>query len=171
VPNDGRLDHLIGLQIASVELDDVFNNDELRAFSISVPAARIDWGSWALVVAFQTWIYAGDPQAVIRVTDGRIFSVDHGRCFAQLLKGRPAGLIVPELYGVSGIAFPAAHVAAALDRIENLAETEVLAAVAGIPGDSGWRMPIERRHRTAEWLIKRQTRLRETLGAWMPQVS
>ncbi len=171
VPDDHSVDYLIGRQVASVEIDDVMNDDELRSYGVELRPDQVDWLSWAQVVAFQTWIYAQDPQAMIRLSDGRVFSIDHGNCLAALPKGPLTGLVVPRLHGVSNTAFPAHCVAQAVGEIETMTEESILAIVAGVPEDPGWRMPIERQLRTAEWLLSRQPDLREVMGPWMPQVS
>lgn len=143
----------------------------MKALAFAPDPSKVDWNSWARVVAFQTWLYAGDPQAVIRATDGKIFSVDHGDCFRELAPGRPTGLIVPNLYGISGTQFDATAVALAVDAIESITEQDLVMAAAGIPGDDpGWRMSIERRVRVIEWLMDRQPGVREVMR-WMLRFS
>jgi len=171
VPRDHSLDHLVGLRRGSIELDDVFNDDELRLIGTSLRPSQINWKSWALVVCFQTWLYIRDPQAVLRMTDGRIFSVDHGNCFGELANGPPTGLVVPALLGVSGVAFDASELDLAIRVIEEIPELTILAMVAGIPDGPEWRIPMERRVRVAEWLLMRQPGLRRVIEQWMPRIS
>jgi hypothetical protein len=171
VPDDHSVDYLIGRQVASVEIDDVMNDDELRSYGVELKPEQIDWLSWAQVVCFQTWIYAQDPQAMIRLSDGKVFSIDHGNCLSALPKGPLTGLVVPRLHGATNTSFPSTHVAKAVQEIERMTEASILAIVAGVPDDPGWRMPIERQLKTAEWLLSRQPDLREVMGPWMPQVS
>jgi hypothetical protein len=163
VPSDGRLDHLVGRKVATVELEGTFNHDQLKELGFRPEPPKVDWASWARVVAFHTWIYAGDPQAVLRVSDGRIFSIDHGACFRELLRGGPAGLIVPALAGVAGVAFDRRAVEDALDLLEAITESELVEAASGIPDEPEWRMPIERRLRIIEWLLDRQPGVREVV--------
>jgi hypothetical protein len=171
LPLDNRTDSLAGLQLGTAEIEGVLNDDELRAADFRTDNCRIDWESWATVVAFQTWIYAGDPQAVLCIDDGRIFSVDHGACFRALPPGPPTGLVGPELFGISGRQFDAVHLIEALAKIEAITEADLLALASGIPGDDpGWRMPIERRVRVLEWLASRQFGVRKVLEC-MPRLS
>ena len=117
-------------------------------------------------------MYAGDPQALLRMTDGRVLSIDHGDCLRQLTPGKPTGLIVPSLYGVAGTTFDAEHVVRAVRTIESLGEEALIRVAAGIPSDDdGWRMPIERKIRVIDWLIERQPGIREVMVPWMPLIS
>jgi hypothetical protein len=163
VPDDGRLNHLVGLKVATVELEGIVNHEQLVRLGFFPDPEKVDWDSWARVVAFHTWIYAGDPQAVFRVSDGRVFSVDHGACFRELLRGGPAGVIVPELHGVVGVPFDRRAVANALDAIEAITESDIVAAAGGIPDGPDWRMPIDRRLRIVDWLLNRQIGVREVV--------
>lgn len=172
LPRDRHLDHLVGLRLATAEVDSAFNDEELRDLEFEVDPKKIDWHSWALVVALHTWVYAGDPQAVLRMTDGRVLSVDHGDCFRQLTPGKPTGLIVPSLHGIDGATFDVEHVVHALREIESLREDALIRVAAGIPGDhDGWRMPLERKIRVIDWLIERQLGIREVMVPWMPMIS
>jgi hypothetical protein len=163
VPEDGRLNHLIGLKVATVELEGTVNHEQLFQMGGAPNPDKVDWESWARVVAFQTWIYAGDPQAVFRWSDGRVFSVDHGACFRELLRGGPAGVIVPELHGVAGVPFDRRALARALDTIESITESDLVEAASGIPDGPDWRMPIDRRLRIVEWLLNRQIGVRKVV--------
>jgi hypothetical protein len=169
LPADGRLDYLAGLQLGTYQLDDVMNDDELRKFAPTLDADRIDWWSWARVVAMQTWLYVGNPQAVLRLTDGQIFSVDHGMCFAELVRGGPTGVVVPPLHGVAGTPFDSRCVSAAVEAIESILEDDLIAAMAEIPEDQAWRMPLDRRIRIVDWLLDRQFGVRKVLEPWMPR--
>jgi len=171
LPSDHSIDHLRGLHIATELLDSVMNSSELRAVDIRLAPNQIDWASWAQVVCYQTWLFVGDPQAVIRMTDGKVFSIDHGKCFEQLLKGPPTSITVPDLPGASGVAFPDVHIVEAVEKIEAVPADAILAMVAGVPDEPGWRLGIEARLRVAEWLIKRQPRLREVMDEWIPRFS
>lgn len=69
------------------------------------------------------------------------------------------------------MAFPAAHVAEAVEKIEAIPAETILTMVAGVPDEPGWRLGIEARLRVAEWLMKRQPRLREVMDGWIPRFS
>jgi hypothetical protein len=164
LPTDGRLSYMVGQRVATVELDDVLNHQQLLKLGYTPDPAKVDWPSWVRTIAFHTWIYAGDPQAVLRVTDGRIFSIDHGDCFRELLRGGPTGLIVPALYGVAGVSFDQSYLSGAIDTVEDVSESDLVRMAARIPDGPGWRMPIERKIRLIEWLLDRQPGVREVIG-------
>jgi hypothetical protein len=171
LPRNGSIDHLKGLQLGSIELDGVLNNDELAAFDVRLTPSQVDWDSWALVVCLQTWIYVRDPQAVIRIADGKCFSIDHGYAFSDLSKGPPSAVVVPPLRGVSDVAFSTSALEKAIREVEGISEDSILAMVTGSPEGANWRMSIEREFRTADFMLDRQPRLREVLLPWMPRLS
>jgi hypothetical protein len=171
LPRDRQLSHLEGLQLGSAELEQVFNHDELIAYGVQLEPSMVEWDSWALVVCFQTWLYVRDPQAVIRMTDGKCFSVDHGNCFGELPKGPPSAIVVPALNGVSGVQFDSGAVDRAVSAIEAIPEQAIIAMVAGVPDAIGWRMSIAREFGIAQFLLNRQSRLREVMVPWMPRLS
>jgi hypothetical protein len=123
--------------------------------------------SRAVVVAFQTWLDVSDPQVLINTLTGDIETHDHGDTFGELKKGPPSRVVIARLPGVpERPSFARQELEDAVRRIETLAETEILAAVAGIPNEPGWQATFARRLAIAEWLIKRQRRLREVLLGW-----
>lgn len=168
LPRDGGHDHYLGHRFGAIELEDVVNSHELALLTRSerMVGLTIDWESWASVLVVETWINAGDAQAILRLSDGRVFSVDHGDCFRDLLKGPPTNVVVPAVPGVRGVGCSWSQLDRAIGQVETLPEAAIIRAVAAIPDDDEWRAPFERRLRIAEWLIKRQTRLREVLEPW-----
>lgn len=163
LPRNGSLDHFSGPQLAMRELEPVFNNEELVAYGMSPLRDQVDWDSWSLVLCFQSWLYVRDAQAVLRWTDGKVFSVDHGNCFFELAKGPTTGVVAPSLHSVSGTRFDASRLHAAVREIELIPEQILLELVSNVPDGDNWRMPIERRLRIAEWLLRRQPSVRDVL--------
>jgi hypothetical protein len=159
---------MIGLQVATREIPDAFNNATLRALDFRVDEDKIDWASWATVVAFQTWIYAGDPQAILSFADGRIYSIDHGDCFRDLPSGPLTGVVIPPLYAIDRHHLDRRIVREAVRRVESLAPEAILNAICGIPEGGAWRMPIARRAKVYGWLERRKAGVRGALGTWMP---
>jgi hypothetical protein len=170
LPKDHTLDALAGLRVAAEEIESALNNEELLAFGVQLLPGHVDWPSWALLVCFQTWLHVKDQQAIIRMTDGKCFSVDHGNCFGDLRNGAPS-LVVPPLAGVAGVPVPLDIVDQALSIIESVTEPAILTMSANVPDEPGWRMPIERRLAVAEFLIKRQQRVREAVVTWIPRLT
>jgi hypothetical protein len=130
-------------------------------------ALPVDASSRALVIAFQTWLDVSDPQVLVNMLTGEVETHDHGETFAELKKGPPARIVIARIPGVADhVGLGRAELEAAVRRIEALTESDILWAVACIPDEPGWRATFDRRLAIAEWLIKRQSRLREVLIGW-----
>ena len=132
--------------------------------SVSIP---IDPTSRALAIAFQTWLDVSDAQVFVNTLTGEVETYDHGETFGELRKGPPTRIVIARIPGVSDhVGLERQELDAAIRRIEALSANEILSAVAGIPDEPGWRATFDRRLAIAEWLIKRQARLREVLMGW-----
>jgi hypothetical protein len=130
-------------------------------------ALPIDPSSRAVVIAFQTWLDVSDPQVLVNTFSGEVETHDHGETFGELKKGPPSRIVIARIPGVADhVGLGREELESAVRRIEALAEADILWAVACIPDEPGWRAPFDRRLAIAEWLIKRQARLREVLIGW-----
>jgi hypothetical protein len=130
-------------------------------------AMPVNGFSRALVVTFQTWLHVADPQVLINILTGEVETYDHGDTFGQLLKGPPSAVVIARIPGVADhFGLGRAELDAAVRRVEALTELEILWAVSGLPDRPGWRASFARRLAIAEWLIRRQGRLREVLMGW-----
>lgn len=127
----------------------------------------VNGSSRAIVVAFQTWLNVDDPQVLINILTGDVETHDHGDTFGQLLKGPPSAVVIAKIPGVPDhFGLGRAELDMAIRRIETLTELDILWAVSGLPDGPGWRASFARRLAIAEWLIRRQRRLREVLMGW-----
>ncbi len=147
------------------------NARELQPFvqSGQFQASLIDAQSRAQIVAFQTWIGVGDSQVLVSLTDGRIYSIDHGECFGNLPD--PAGtltVVVTDIPGVNpDVGRESVYVLPALDRIEAVTHETLLSAVAQVPSGDAWKSPTDRRLAIGRWLAERQAAMRGVMQSWM----
>ncbi len=132
--------------------------------SIALP---IDASSRAVVIAFQTWLDVSDAQVLVNMENGIVETYDHGETFGELKKGPPSRIVIARIPGVPDhVGLGRTELETAVRRIEALSEAEILWAVAGIPDEIGWAASFDRRLAIAEWLIRRQARLRGVLMGW-----
>jgi hypothetical protein len=132
----------------------------------------LDEDSRALAIALQTWLNDEDPQVLIDMDSGHVLSIDHGQCFKELLKGPPTRIVITPIPGIpDNYGFRAEPMDRALARIEALSEQDILAAVSRVPDGDGWLSLFDRRLAIANWLIKRQSVLREVMRQWSYRVS
>ncbi len=173
LPDDLALMRFQGVWVGSRHIEGAVNLDDwARQTRSGAILPNIDAWSRAGIVAFHTWINASDEQVVVRMADGRLYSIDHGDCFRTLMPGRPSRIVVVQLFGVpDDLGRDWSLIEPHVSRIENLTEDEILAFVAGIPDEPGWGAMFERRLDIAKWLIDRQPHLREELSKWAPRLS
>jgi hypothetical protein len=153
--------------VGTLNLTDVVSSKELGpAKHVGFNPAVVDAESRARIAVFQSWIDVVDEQVLVRTTDGRVFSYDHGDSFRSLMGGPPR-MVVAE---IAGIRFDwSSTSSAALSmvlEIEQLTSTEILEAAAGVPDEDGWQGLFSRRFGIARWLIKRQPLLRGEVMKW-----
>ena len=156
--------HVVGIEHRPGVISSKKLADFLSGHSIGLP---IDVASRAIVIAFQTWLNVEDAQVLVNTLTGQVETHDHGETFRELKKGPPSRIVVARIPGVAdhaGLSRPELELA--VRRIEAITPDEILWAVSGIPDEPGWGGGFERRLAIAEWLIKRQARLREVLTGW-----
>jgi len=169
LPSDGTATHLLGVVVGILDEPQVANARDLQATiaNLGVPAPSIDGRSRALVVAFQTWIGASDSQVLVRLTDGRVMSIDHGDCFANVTSvGPPSMVVTPILPGTEDVGRGAPEVQAAVAKIEAVTDQQILRAVAQVPAGEAWQSPVDRRLAIARWLSHRRDSLRAVMDGW-----
>lgn len=134
--------------------------------------ASLDEDSRALAIAFQTWLNDEDSQVLIDLQSGHVFSIDHGLCFRELLKGPPTRVVITPIPGIpDSFGLRAEPMDNALARIEALSEQDILAAMSRVPDGDGWLSLLDRRLAIANWLISRQSALREVMRQWTHRLS
>jgi hypothetical protein len=170
---DGSEKHLLGIVVGSEDIPGTVNARELEPMQQSgqVPAGLIDPGSRARVVVFQTWLGLGDSQVLVGMTDGRVYSIDHGECFGSLAD--PPAAPTPVVTVIPGVGpevgQEAAYVLPALDRIESVTDDDLLKAVSQIPSGDAWQSPTDRRLAIGRWLAERRAAMRGVMESWMLQ--
>jgi hypothetical protein len=153
--------------VGTLNMTDVVSSKELgRPGRPAFDASVIDSDSRARTAVFQSWIDVVDEQVLVRTTDGRVFTYDHGDSFRTLMGGPPRR-VVAEIAGcqLSWSATSSAALGMVL-RIEELTPTEILEVVAGVPDEEGWQGMLPRRLGIARWLMKRQGLLRGEVIKW-----
>lgn len=130
---------------------------------------RIDHASWARVTAFRTWVGAGDPQCLVGLSDGRVHTIDHGDCFADLTA--PSDIDparhTPQLKGLAlDRKVQRDPLMSTVDAIGTFSNDDLASAVSRIPQEDGWNAEFERRVQIADWLGQRRDRLPGVMDAW-----
>ena len=170
VPSSGEADHLTGIVVGTEDVANAVNGRDLQQFlgagqflpEVLNPASR------ARVVAFQTWIGVDDAQVLVRLTDGVVFSIDHGASFSGVSTLSDPSVRVTSIPGVSDeVGKEARHVQLAVDRIESIDDEDLLDVVARMPTGESWQSPPERRLQIARWLAHRRQRIREVMRTWL----
>lgn len=75
--------------VGTINLTNVVASKELKSASTTRAPSAVDLDSRARTAVFQSWIDVVDEQVLVRTTDGRVFSYDHGDSFRTLLPGPP----------------------------------------------------------------------------------
>ncbi len=147
------------------DLPNTENSKFLAQKGVVLDNAMIDADQRAVCVAFQTWVMLVDQQVMVDLTNGRIFSHDHGDCFGDTSAPDNMPLIVCSLNGVDSLYGAAASsVARAVERVESCSDEELLAAVANVPDE--WGADPTRRLSIARWLVHRRGKIKEVMKAW-----
>ena len=168
-PLASRLYKFSGLAAASQDVADTMNQAELLRLvqQERLVGARLDSRSRAAVTAFQTWIGVSDEQVLVRLTDGKVLSIDHGDAFGELLEGPPSRIVLAGIPGVSdNVGRDWDDLRPAVEAIEALPIENIYAATAGIPDGDRWLGSSERRYQIANWLVVRQRSIGEEIRKW-----
>jgi len=170
LPHGGTADHLQGVVAGLEDLPGTVNGRDLAPFIANgrFQPGLVEPASRARVVVFQTWIGAGDSQVLVRLSDGTVFSIDHGDCFGSTAGQTDPTVVLTAIPGVPPeVGKEARYVSPAVEQIESITDGKLLEAVAGVPMGGEWRSPVERRVQIASWLAYRRGRLREVMRAWI----
>lgn len=115
----------------------------------------------AAVVAFQSWLAAQDPAALIQVDTGALYSMDHAwyltgpRWQLDVLDAEPAGSACLNMIGPNVSRFSNRSVfATALQQLAELPEDSIVRAFSSIPEDWGADRPF--RARLARYTLRRR---------------
>lgn len=172
LPSDGSANHLLGVVVGSEDQPGTVNIRELASFMDKgeFRADMVDQQHRIRVAAFQTWLGVGDTQALINVTNGRVYSIDHGECFGSVqVAQRPTLVLAP----IPGLAMDSgkdvASVADAMSRIESVSDEDLLNAITCMPLGDIWRSPVETRLAIGRWLADRRGQVREVMESWLHQ--
>ncbi len=163
--------HLLGVVMGSEDRPGTVNARDLAALHAAgtVQPGLVNPGTRALVVAFQTWLGLGDVQVLVGMTDGRVFSIDHGECFGNIT--HPAAAPTPMITDIPGVGpdvgRQAAYVAPALAKIQQVTDDEILRAVTQIPSGDAWRSPANRRLAIGRWVAERRDAMQGAMRSWM----
>lgn len=162
--------HLQGVVNGSQDVTNAINARDLGPLigTGGFAPGAIDPASRARVVAFQTWLGVGDAQVLVGLTNGVVYSLDHGDAFGNTASDESPTIILTDIPGVSAdVGRETVHIEAAVGRIEAVSDSDILEAVAGIPTGDPWRSPAARRLEIAEWLVRRRAQLRGVMMAWV----
>lgn len=170
LPPTGEASHLEGLVVGTQDIPGSVNARDLEPFirDGTFQPGLVDPISRARVVAFQTWLGVGDAQVLLSLTDGAIFSIDHGDCFGTVGTRSDPAITVTSIPGVPNlVGKDVSSVEAAVRRIESISDRDILEAVTRIPAGGPWRSPVDRRAEIGHWLADRRGRMREVMEQWL----
>jgi len=171
LPADGSANHILGVVVGSRDMPGVANARDLQTLlgGQPLPAGSIDASSRAKVTAFHTWLGMGDAQVLVNLTDGKVWSIDHGECFGAVSTPTPIPTIVAvDIPGTDpDLGREKQHVLPAIDAIEAVTDAAILNAISQIPSADEWRSPVARRLSIGRWLAERRQTVRGVMEAWM----
>jgi hypothetical protein len=171
IPSSGQGNHLVGLGVGSEDMAGTVNTKNLG--QILGPAVfepkSIDGRSRTMVTGFRTWIgAAGDPQALVNLQDGTLYSIDHGDCFADVTNQTDPVVTVVAIPSVpDDVGKDEYSVKAAVRRIREMNDSVILEAVARMPFGGPWQSQVDRRLQIAQWLAYRRERIEEVMHKWL----
>ncbi len=105
LPSSGEANHLSGIVVGIEHVPESVNSKGVRKLLDrgDFDPSKVDSASRARVVAFQSWVGVGDVQVLIKLTDGTVFSIDHGECFGATSPLSNPTLTVATIEGVPGM--------------------------------------------------------------------
>ena len=162
---------VVGDSTRAVGTESLTNVVPSKGLDLGATPVRISPESRAQVFVFQSWIDMADEQVLIRTTDGRVYSYDHGEAFREIPPGPPR-IVLADIGGLR-LDWAASYAGglAMVDAIEALSDYDILVAVAGIPDEIGWNALFERRLAIARWLMKRRDVIRSEYMKWSRSVA
>ena len=167
LPESGIANHLQGLVVGVEDIPNTELSKDLQHLIAAgtISEKSIDRNSLARVLAFQSWIGVGDPQAMIGLSDGKVHSIDHGDCYQA-----PDNREAPAVVTIPGIPIEQLRerepVLSACREIEAISDDDILEDVSRMPSGGDWRSGDDRRYAIAEFLVNRRDRLMEVMEAW-----
>jgi hypothetical protein len=168
LPADNSADHCEGLGVGVVAVPRTVNTKDLPQFLAGGGAFALDAlnaASRARVATFRAWIGAGDSQALIQLQTGVLLSIDHGDALNAAIN-----TFDPQVVTVQGVPDDVGRDArlarVTIERIENVADSELVRAVADVPDDPDWGLSIDDRLGIAEWLAIRRGKIGEVMAKW-----
>jgi len=170
IPAAGNPGCSTGLIFGSLDQNDMIPARDITKFIPSgiLPPGSPDKGSWALVIAFQTWLGVGDSQVLLSVTTGRVASFDHGDCFGSAGTLASPTIVFTQFAGVTEAAAKTPpEIRAAVSKIEGVTDIQLVQACARMPTGPMWRSESTRRLTIANWLQHRRPLLRGIMDAWL----
>ena len=171
IPSGGEGGHLIGLGVGAADLPGTVNTKDLAPLlgTNAFRAESIDPRARTMVTTFRTWIGAtGDPQALINLQDGSVFTIDHGDCFADVANLSDPTVTIVAIPSVKDeVGKDEYSVGAAARRIKEVSDQQILDSVARMPFGGPWQSPVDRRLQIAKWLAYRRERIEEVMNKWL----
>jgi hypothetical protein len=126
----------------------------------------IDGRSRTLVTAFRSWLGVGDPQVLVNLKDGTVFSIDHGDCFGDVTFNDPVINVTPIPSVSDDVGKDEFCVKAALRKVKEITDLIILDCVSRVPVGGAWQSEPSRRLDIARWLVHRRDRMEEVMTAW-----
>ena len=171
IPSSGEGRHLVGLGVGSEDMVGTVNTKDLPQIlgATVLDPKVIDARSRTMVTGFRTWIGAtGDPQALLNLQDGTVYTIDHGDCFSDVTARADPVITLVHIHSVGDdVGKDEPSVKAAVRRINHMDDRTILEAVAGMPLGGPWQSPVDRRLQIAEWLAYRRDRMEEVMVEWL----
>jgi hypothetical protein len=128
----------------------------------------VDARSRTLVTAFRSWIGVGDPQLLVNLKDGTVFSIDHGDCFGDVSAfDDPVINVTPIPTVDDAVGKDEFCVRAAVRRVKEISDPTILECVSRVPLGGAWQSEPSRRLDIARWLVHRRDRMEEVMNAWL----
>ena len=162
---------VVGDSTRAVGTEDLSHVIPSKGLDLGATPIKVSLDSRARVLVFQSWIDLADEQVLIRTTDGRVYSYDHGEAFRFIPPGPPR-IVLADIGGLR-LDWAASYTAGLemVSAIEALSDHDILVAVAGIPDELGWNALFDRRLAIARWLMKRRDALRNEYNKWSRSVA
>jgi hypothetical protein len=170
IPQTGEGGHLVGVDVGSEDVPDTINTKDMAAIvgTGTFKPESIDPRSRTLVTAFRSWVGVGDPQVLVNLRDGSVFTIDHGDCFADIdTMSEPAISLTPIPSVGDAFGKDEFCVLAALAKIRAATDTFLLEAVSRMPFGGPWQSGSDRRLKIAKWLAFRRDRLEGVMDRWL----
>jgi hypothetical protein len=170
--SDGTSNHLEGLNVGTFEIVGSVNGRHLADLNPNFDAALLDPESWAKASVFQTFVESGDTQVLIEVSNGRIWSIDHGDALSSAYLSQPPATVSLTQRDVEIMNQRVDMVAqgpAALEmveQIEGLSDDDLLEAVVGIPEGGSWGSSEETRFNLWQALKTNRSLIRQVIEQW-----